>query len=444
MAIPFWVAQLLGSIATSTLSNASKSGAKKAIENAIKKGGGFDSVLKSKSVRSLINSLPAGAISGLPNLGQGASGFRSYASAIDAPSRIESAGRLLRSSPAGNAVGNAGSLVPVGTDVVGMLSGLGQAGGNQFLDSAMLLFLQRYVLPQMLGGGVFSSDGTFNPLELAAAIKRQAEGRKTVEWAFENRDKLGSYPWLRAVRPEASPPIVSRMFGWGGRDAGGWNVDDLLNRIYDDPFGYWEKQVASGAPKAIGADPFVEKNAEMDWRRAQRRKDAEYDWKTKKKLDEDVQDWIDAKLDKYYRKPKIQWAKEKLPELAGTVIGMAGEGFDLYNSILANALMQSAAGRVTPLQEELYGNPYKVGAALYGGGRMAAGKVMDSVGKNIGSFLRDWSDDVRAEFERQRIMRLQMDRPQTGRVIETLGDMRASDTRYRNNWNGRNERSRYT
>lgn len=421
MPIPIWAAQLLAYIARSVLPAAGKAAAKKAIKKAVV-AGGINAALENPVVKKFLGDA-AGRV-----LGKATGAFSD-----------KNVNRTFSGTPEFNSIQlrRWTGLQDLST----LLDRFDDARRKQFFDSAQYLFLQRYVLPKMLGGGVFNSDGTFNPLALIAAINQQIEGRKSVERAFENRDRLPPYPWLPAVRkpaglpalrPEASPPIVARTLGWGG-----WNVDDLLDELYDDPMGYWEKQMGPGGTKAIGEDPFAQQNAEMDWRRAQRRKDAEFDWETKKLLDKDKQEWIDRHMADYYAKPKSQWLKEKLFEGAGTLSGIVGEGFNIYNSALANALMQSAASMVTPRQAELYGNPFEGTTAMYAGGRQAFGGIADSVGRNIGEFLRDWSDDIRAEFERQRIMRLQMDNPQTGRVIETIGDARASDTRFRGNWNGR-------
>ena len=411
----------MGNVARSALSAGAKDVVRKAIRRAIKSAGtggaGMKAALENPFVRQFLGDAANRA------LGKAASAF--------SPGNIDSV--RMHGMPRGLKAKNLEKL-------------FGLKDSSQFMTAALYKFLSQY-LPHILRGdtGSWAPGAAFGqkllPVGGDAVPVGEPYGGISGPWANYNHGPPTA--WITSdgmMSPDYPLPPSTRVYGglpertlgWGG-----WNADDLLDELYDDPMGYWERQVGSGGTKAIGADPFAEQNAEMDWRRAQRRKDAMFNWETQKKLDEDKQIWIDNKMAQYYSKPMEQWKKEKLPEAAGTLAGTIGEGLNIYNSVLANALMQSAASMVTPRQAELYGNPFEGPTAMYAGGRKAFGGVAESVGKNFGEFLRDWSDDIRAEFERQRIMRLQMDQPQTGRVVETLGDVRASDTRFRGNWNGR-------
>ena len=343
-------------------------------------------------------------------------------------------------------VADAKSLV---TALNGIVSGnglpyLGKGGGKKFMDSAMSFFLSQYLPQMMMQGGL---NGT-RVGQLLLGYDKMMPGDRgfvmgegslshpwdTREYTFGSSGPTVSGPFGRGGAGGGSggsggpvgkwfggtPGTAQRMFGWGGSaGSGGWSAEELLRKLVEDPMSVLGQQLS--APQAEGGAPFAEEGAWRDFLREQKAKDAEFEAELNRRLDKNRQEYVDEKMSRYYRKPGSQWAKELATEGFGRLAQGFGEGFNVYNSALANALMQSAAGAMTSRQAEMYGNPLMSGMTLLAGGRQALGGIANVAGKQLGNFFRDWSDDIASEFENQRITRLQLDNRQPGQVIDTLG-----------------------
>ena len=187
------------------------------------------------------------------------------------------------------------------------------------------------------------------------------------------------------------------------------NSEPSLDDIYNNPFDVWSHMdVGPENPpdtKSAADEVFEEQRRARDFLREQKRVDAELE----RELDQANQDYADEKLRKYYKKPASQTFKEQGLRFAGRAAQGIGESLDLYNSILANSLVQSAAGLMSEEQARMYGNPFASGTALYAGARQAGGKIASAVGKQFGNWLRDWSDSLAAEYNMQRMMRMQLE-----------------------------------
>lgn len=321
----------------------------------------------------------------------------------------------------------------VGNAINGIISAngfpyLGMDNGRRFMNAAQYIFLSRYLptayrsgrlggsmLEQLLmplaGGG--GGGGLIPPT-----------GRVTFPFPDGPDGPDGPFPPGPYDGPNPLGPYRSgvpdkfRRLGWGGgRTAGGMAVEDALRQFFDDPFTDVEWEIVSpeeGTGTDIGADPLDEERRYRAFLRKEKAKDAKHE----RKLDKAKQSYIDKKLKKYYRKPKRQWVKELGTNFAGRAAYGLGEAYDLYNSALANALMQSASGGLSKRQEELYGNPVKAGTTMFAGGRAARGKMANAVAQQVGHFFQDWSDKLSGEFDQQRALRMQMDIRPSGLAMD--------------------------
>lgn len=315
---------------------------------------------------------------------------------------------------------------------------LGMGNSKRFIDKATYFFLSQY-LPQILSQGGLNGTSIGQLLLPAGGAGGAAAGSSPTFSAFADPNdpdsvSVSNYlppslpdkpnPYIPFTLGEGGPTVsgpfgngpsgsgtggeLARMFGYGGQPGGGWSVEDLLNGAG------WSGQVEPAEQSDV--DPFAERDAEMEWRRKQQKKQAKFE----RKLQEKNQEWIDERMRKYYKKPWKQWMKEKLPEAAGVGLQTIGQSMNAYNSILANALMQSAASSLSKRQEEMYGNPLASGTAMIAGGHMARGRIADAIGQNVGGLLQDWAKDIAGEFERLRGYRLQMDINPSGLSMDAL------------------------
>ena len=311
-------------------------------------------------------------------------------------------------------------------------AGLGKIFGDPYLMNILMYEFMMRKLPEALANGRL--DGTmlgnlFRSSPIMSDVLRRGFALPSggTGWAM-----LGNGGDTGAMSPDAPGPVgkwfggypnaktavippqaFQRLFGWGGSTTrNGAALDEALKRLYEDPISYWDTQI--GDAVSIG-DPFAEESAERDFMRKQKVRDAALD----RMLDSVNQEYVSSKLKKYYRKGMGQWAAEKVPEALGMVAQTAGDAASIYNSALANALMQSAASKISKAQADRYGNPYMQGAALLAGARNALGGIGGSLGKNIGGFLKDWSDDIAGEFERQRALRLNLDTRPSGMFMDS-------------------------
>lgn len=389
-------------------------------------------------------------------LGAGAKALLGGAAKMLATSAAANAAGKAISGAAGKAIsGAAGKAASSGAaaaiaNTIGRLMGpeglrmLGKAGSRQFMNAALFQFMTQY-LPRMLSGGALGGTKAGQLL-----LGYNPQGGATPNWIFGGGYSSYAPNWMfgggsggggsgggggggggGSLPPgggglpglpggdgglpdlaRGAGPVVSRLFGWGGNTAGGEFLGDALGRFFEDPTAYWQQQVS---PDALGSGMFSEEAARRDFMRQQRRADAELD----REINRENQSYIDEKLKKYYGKGAGQWAKELGLEGAGMLAQAGGEAYDLYNSVLANALMQSAASSMPEARARAYGNPIAATAPLVAGAHMARGKVVGTLGKHVGNFLKGWSDDIAGEFEKQRALRLNLDQRPSGMFMDS-------------------------
>lgn len=133
-------------------------------------------------------------------------------------------------------------------------------------------------------------------------------------------------------------------------------------------------------------------------------------------------DWkkILKSQDNDYRRKAGDWIKELVPSLAGTAIDTVGNVWNLRNSILANTLNNAMGSLVNPRQAAAWGNPYQMGAQIYGGGLLAQGAIADAIGQAAGGWLTNLSQKIGSESMQDRMYRRMINDPLTGEGYRTL------------------------
>lgn len=332
----------------------------------------------------------------------------------------------LRRAVAGNPVKKGGMKISknnVGKSLDGIISAnglpyLGMGNSSRFINRAVDVFLSSY-LPQAL------SQGELEETELGQLLLPFMELAEDGQFLFpfmEDGSGSGAPTFSAFAGHNASGGVDSgdlsdyyrgsEQGSYGGN--GGVDTEALLSYYLGGEQGSEDNKAESA--KQRNNNPFAEQDAEMEWRRKQQEKQAGLE----RRLQKRNQKWIEERMDKYYRKKKLQWLKEKGLEAVGAIAATAGQSANVYNSLLANALMQSAASSMTRAQAEKYGNPLLPGTQLYAGGRMAGGQIANVIGQNVGEFLKNWGQDIAGEFERMRGLRIQMDVSPSGRAMDAI------------------------
>lgn len=121
-----------------------------------------------------------------------------------------------------------------------------------------------------------------------------------------------------------------------------------------------------------------------------------------------------------YKKKAGEWIKELVPSAIGTAAGAAGSAYNMGTSIMANALANSVDNMVAPGLAAKYGNPYKKGAALFTGAKMARGGVADILGNAAGGWFNNLSRQIQNENLQNRISRMMLENNMTGEALKTL------------------------
>lgn len=288
--------------------------------------------------------------------------------------------------------------------------GIGDDGLDVVLDYAKRVFLTEG-LPEMLASkNPQESEGVLEQKMLEAVLEAAADNMLPAAASSGGGGRLpptNNTPTVSATPPDDNDPKKNSP-----KKNSPKKNSPTVEEVYEDPVSAWQKEADYNQflREERRKDAELENEIRMneDYRqflRDEKRKDVEFD----RELDRDNQEYVDEKLSKYYKKPTSQWAKELALEAGGRAAQGAGEGYDVYNSILANAIMQSAANSVPQAQAAVYGNSALSGASLVAGSRQARGKIGSIVGKQLGSFLRGWSNDIAAEYQRERMLRIQLE-----------------------------------
>ena len=92
-----------------------------------------------------------------------------------------------------------------------------------------------------------------------------------------------------------------------------------------------------------------------------------------------------------YRKKASEWLTELAPSAIGTLAGAAGSAYNMGQSIMANAVANAVDSMVPKAVEHEWGNPYKPGAALFTGAKLARGGVANVLGNVAGGWFNNLS-----------------------------------------------------
>lgn len=100
-------------------------------------------------------------------------------------------------------------------------------------------------------------------------------------------------------------------------------------------------------------------------------------------------------------------------------VDAVGKGYNLYNSVLGQALLAMSQSAVPQRSAEIYGNPYAAGAPIAAAPYMIKGGLAKVASDAVSGFMNDAAEEIANNAERDRMAKIMVEQNPSGSFYDS-------------------------